>query len=173
MCTFCKGNHKANNCNVVVDPKERLAIVKWDNLCFNCLAQHKASQCNSRFTCRECKKCHHSSLCRCFPADSRPPQATLQSPPVNQPATTEQTSGLTTSASTPPTALYTSVCLLKTAIAEVSSYTITAEGHILFDEGHSIPSSHNSWLMSCTYNQLAMRQSLCLHLEHKFTHLEP
>ena len=32
-------------------------------------------------------------------------------------------------------ALYTSVCLLKTAIAEVLSCTAIAEGHILFDEG--------------------------------------
>jgi len=31
--------------------------------------------------------------------------------------------------------LYTNVCLLKTAIADVSSYTTTTEGHILFDEG--------------------------------------
>ena len=32
-------------------------------------------------------------------------------------------------------AFHASVCLLKTAIAEVSSYTTIAEGHILFDEG--------------------------------------
>jgi len=38
-------------------------------------------------------------------------------------------------ASAPPTAHYTSVCLFKTAIAEVSSYTTIAEGHILFDKG--------------------------------------
>ena len=38
-------------------------------------------------------------------------------------------------ASAPPTALNTSVCLLKSAIAEVSSYTTIAEGHILFNEG--------------------------------------
>jgi len=37
--------------------------------------------------------------------------------------------------STPPTALYTSVSLSKTAIAEVSSSTTIAEGHILVDEG--------------------------------------
>jgi len=37
--------------------------------------------------------------------------------------------------SAPQTALYTSVCLLKTAIAEVSSHTTIAEGHILFDKG--------------------------------------
>ena len=36
---------------------------------------------------------------------------------------------------TPLSAYYTSVCLLKTAIAAVLSDTTTAEGNILFDEG--------------------------------------
>ena len=62
VCTFCRGGHKPTKCNVVVNPKERLAIVKREGLCFNCLARHKASQCSSRFTCKECKKRHHTSL---------------------------------------------------------------------------------------------------------------
>jgi len=41
VCVFCKGNHKPIKCSKVVDPKERLAIVRRDNLCFNCLAKHK------------------------------------------------------------------------------------------------------------------------------------
>ena len=110
VCTFCKGNHKANNCNLIVDPKERLAIVKRDNLCFNCLGQHKASQCTSRFSCRECKKRHHSSLCRCFPADSKSPQSNSPPLPANQPLTTEQTSSLTTLNSTPPPLPYIPMC---------------------------------------------------------------
>ena len=28
VCVFCKGAHKGEKCNVVIDPKERLAIVK-------------------------------------------------------------------------------------------------------------------------------------------------
>ena len=70
-CVFCKGNHKANSCNVIVDPKERLAIVRRDNLCFNCLARHKASQCSSKFTCRMCKHRHHTSLCQAFTVDTQ------------------------------------------------------------------------------------------------------
>ena len=42
---------------------------------------------------------------------------------------------LTTLTPTPLPASYTSVCLLKTAIADISAGTITIEGHILFDEG--------------------------------------
>ena len=106
--------------------------MKRDNLCFNCLAKHRASQCNSRFTCKECKKRHHTSLCQSFPSDSEQTQASPQSTTTTQ---TDQTSGLTTMASTPVSAFHASICLLKTAIAEVSSYTTIAEGHILFDEG--------------------------------------
>ena len=66
VCVFCKGGHKADVYNSVTDPKERLTIVKRDNLCFNCLARHKVTQCTSKFTCRECKKRHHTSLCHAF-----------------------------------------------------------------------------------------------------------
>ena len=123
VCVFCKGGHKAIKCNVVTDPKERLAIVKRDKLCYNCLARHKASRCSSRFTCKECKKRHHTSLCQSFAVEQAPPQNTPDQPSQQ---------ALTTVASTPT---YFRVCLLKTAIAQVSSPTVTTEGNILFDEG--------------------------------------
>ena len=69
VCVFCKGAHKVNKCNVTTDLKERPAIVRWDGLCFNCLAQHKASCCSSKFTRRECKKRHHTSLYQSFPTE--------------------------------------------------------------------------------------------------------
>ena len=46
LSVLCKGNHKPLKCTKVVDPKERLAIVRRENLCFNCLAKHKATQCH-------------------------------------------------------------------------------------------------------------------------------
>jgi len=150
---FCKGNHKPLKCTKVVDPKERLAIVRRENLCFNCLAKHKATQCYLKFTCTECKKRHHTSLCHAFAvADVAKPPASISLQPANtsqqsvntplQPATTvpaptQQASTTETSmtAMTPLPAYYTSVCLLKTAIAVVSSGSVAAEGNILFDEG--------------------------------------
>ena len=144
VCVYCKGNHTIR-CTKVVDPKERLAIVRRENLCFNCLAKHNATQCHSKFTCRECRKRHHTSLCHAFVvADVPSPPASTSTQPVNTatqptntaPANTQQASteaSLTTM--TPLSAHYTSVCLLKTAIAVVSSDTVRAEGNILFDEG--------------------------------------
>ena len=114
---------------MVTDPKERLAIAKRDGLCFNCLGRHKASRCSSKFTCRECKKRHHTSLCQSFPTAEVPPQNMPDQPTANK------QQALTTVASIPLSATYTSVCVLKTAIAQVSSPTTTTEGNILFDEG--------------------------------------
>jgi len=84
------------------------------------------------FTCKECKKRHHSSLCQSFASDSEQTQANSHSTSTTP---TNETSGLATMASTPLSAFHASVCFPKTAIAEVSSYTTVAEGHILFDEG--------------------------------------
>ena len=43
-CVFCRQQHSPNSCDAVTDPKDRLTIVKKNNLCFNCLARHKVSQ---------------------------------------------------------------------------------------------------------------------------------
>ena len=62
-CVCCKRQHPSSSCDVVANPQDRLSIVKRDNLCFNCLAHHKVTQCNSKFRCRACKCKHHTSLC--------------------------------------------------------------------------------------------------------------
>lgn len=142
-CVFCKGTHKPRSCPTITCHKECLAIVKSANLCYNCLACHKVSQCTSKFTCKECHRKHHTSLCHAFkPADRPPsnPQKDLTTSTTSQPI---QTTKATTTTEQPPTAVttaslstfHTSVCLLKTAIANVPSGTTTIEGHILFDEG--------------------------------------
>ena len=138
VCVFCKNDHKPTKCSKVVDPKERLAVVRWENLYYNCLAKHKVTYCHSKFTCRECRKQHHTSLCHAFVVSDVPstPVNTSSQPVNTVPAPTQQTvieTSLTTMA--PLSAYYTSVCLLKTAIATVSIGVATAEGNILFDEG--------------------------------------
>ena len=112
VCVFCKGAHKPYPCTTITSPKEHL-----------CLARHRVSQCNSKFNCRECHKKRHTSLCHAFNTNDVPPQENIP----------DQT--LTTLTSTPLPVFYTSVCLLKTAIADISAGSITVEGHILFDEG--------------------------------------
>ena len=82
-----------------------------------------------KFTCRESKKRHHTSLCQSFPTAEVPPQKVPDQPTANK------QQALTTMTSIPLSATYKSVCLLKTTIAQVSSPTTTTEGNILFDEG--------------------------------------
>ena len=62
-CIYCKQQHSPNSCDKITNLQDRLAIVKKNNLCFNCLAHHKVSQCNSKYRCRHCKQKHHTSLC--------------------------------------------------------------------------------------------------------------
>ena len=59
----CKKNHSAQNCDVVTDYQKRINIVREGNLCYDCLAHHRVSQCTSKFQCRKCKRKHHTSLC--------------------------------------------------------------------------------------------------------------
>ena len=81
------------------------------------------------------------------------PAQSVQSP-NNNPATEQQTGihtitnhvdnitttdSFTTVSSPPLSALYTSVQLLKTAIADISAGITTVEGHILFDEDAQKP----------------------------------
>ena len=174
-CTFCKGNHKANNCNVVVDHKERLAIVKCDNLCFNCLAKHRASQCNSRFTCKECKKHHHTSLCQSFPSNSEQTQASPQSTTTTQ---TDQTSGYNYGFY--PHFSLPCQCLLADDRNRQSVIITIAEGHILFDEGaqrsfimqqladklHLQPTSHETISVSSFGAQVSPSRTLATMFVH-------
>ena len=127
-CTFCKGNHKANNYNVVVNPKERLAVMKHNNLCFklSCKSQGIPGLLASNVR-NVTTPVSASPFLVIMSIHKLIFLSHLHTTPTNE------TSVPTTMASTPLSALHTSVCLLKTTIAAVSLYTTIAEGHILFD----------------------------------------
>lgn len=48
---YCKGTHTPVNCDTVKEPQQHLNIVKHNKLCFNCLGNHKVSQCRSKGHC--------------------------------------------------------------------------------------------------------------------------
>ena len=136
-CIYCKKQHSPNSCDVVTNTQDRLAIIKRNNLCFNCLAHHKVSQCNSKFRCRHCKRKHHTSICTDSTQSSvqektESPKADASDPKKTTIALTPATQKSNAMQSTVPV----SSCLLKTAIAMIgSSAGISLEGNILFDEG--------------------------------------
>ena len=61
-CVFCKESHKPNDCTKVNASAARKLIVS-QNLCFNCLNNHRVPQCKSKNRCRLCHQKHHTSLC--------------------------------------------------------------------------------------------------------------
>jgi len=88
-CVFCKGDHTPIK---VVDPKERLAIVRQENLCYNYLAKHRVTLCYSKFTCREYRKRHHTSLCHAFVISDTPSTPVNTPQPVNNVSVSTQQS---------------------------------------------------------------------------------
>ncbi|XP_065889733.1 uncharacterized protein [Dysidea avara] len=133
VCAFCKGPHSSHSCESVIDHQKRVDIVKRDNLCFNCLAHHKVSQCQSRFRCKKCKKKHHTTLC-----NNKPPST--ESLPDNVTDSKPQTSsadvaGLLTPISPCVTPKSVTTCFLKTAVAPIIAGHTKTSANILFDEG--------------------------------------
>ena len=139
-CTFCKGPHAPSTCNVITEPSKRLEIVRQQNLCFNCLAHHKVSQCNSKYRCRKCSRKHHTSLCT-HKSDTTPQGNNSANHNRNSTLgsnNTMTTTTMTTIASNATTSLHVAgdnVCLLKTAVANVYANDTGIEATILLDEG--------------------------------------
>jgi len=64
-CPICKSAHFINKCPKFVEksPSQRLEIVKQSSRCINCLStKHTIQSCPSKYSCRTCKKKHHSML---------------------------------------------------------------------------------------------------------------
>lgn len=96
--------------------KERLAIVKSNYLCFNCLCSHQLA-CRSKYRCRKCQGKYHTSICD---------QQTMSSS-LNPNDIPFECSTFGIRRNNDATILYsstqrTSNVLLKTAIAQVKSH---------------------------------------------------
>ena len=141
-CVYCKGAHTPANCTSVTDKKKRMEIIKRDMLCFNCLGHHRISQCKSKFRCRQCNRRHHTSLCtETTPTtSSETTTATITGSTISTATTNSNTTPTVTSNTTSLTTLTSDTpshqsCLLKIAVATVTSGHIEAKANILFDEG--------------------------------------
>ena len=136
-CAFCKGPHTANQCTIT-DHQRRLDIVKQNNLCFNCLGKHRVSTCSSRHRCRKCHRKHHTSLC----TEANPPKKEENTKTTQVTKTTPVTKegSFSTVVSQPVTTASfhlasNQTCLLKTAIATISTGDTYVEANILLNEG--------------------------------------
>ena len=127
-CAFCKGSHYPVECSIFTSLDERLAKIRKEQLCFNCLGRHKIKDCKSKFSCRTCKKRHHSAICSNSKTQSK------ESQKWTQPATTIHAQSVSTGDAN-VNHVQTGPVLLKTAVADVSSPSNTLQATILFDEG--------------------------------------
>ena len=127
-CAYCKGPHPSNDCHVTTDYQQRWIIVKG-GLCFNCLGHHKASACQSKNCCRQCKGKHHTSLCTNYAKgiSDTAPTLTVE----NSKSSVHTTLAPISTLSVPTNA----ISLLKTAIATVGAHHTYCEANIHFDEG--------------------------------------
>ena len=155
QCVYCKGEHSPTACSEVTDYQKRLDIVRKANLCFNCLGNHRISQCHSKFRCKLCKHKHHTSLCTPTESDiPKPSKQETEQPPSQPPAqqvnanTAPVLHGVHYNKEIP----LTTVTLLKTAIAPVIGEGIRIQGNILFDEG-----SQRSFITLETATKLKLR----------------
>ena len=127
-CVYCHEQHPSVSCTKVKEQKARMSIVKKDRLCFNCLGHHNLADCKSKYSCKNCHRRHHTSLC----AESGQ-NNTESEKQENVNVGTIQNNAKESDHilhSQGPTNV-----LLKTAINPVSSGQHTLDANILFDEG--------------------------------------
>ncbi|VDI09716.1 Hypothetical predicted protein [Mytilus galloprovincialis] len=134
-CIYCGESHSPNTCMKIVDQKARLEILKQKKACFNCLGNHRVTDCKSKGTCKQCGRKHHTSIClnksqSSFSSNSNPNYNNND----NTPASSDQ-QDIAKTASAMHCTTYSQV-LLKTAIATVhSNAQVSMDANILFDEG--------------------------------------
>ena len=63
-CPICREPHAIASCPQFqeMSARQRYERVKSLRLCYNCFGQHLVRLCNSRNTCRECKRWHHTLI---------------------------------------------------------------------------------------------------------------
>ena len=114
-CIFCKGNHTAINCDVHKDAQSCVEIIKQQQLCYNSLAHHCVSQCNSTNCCHKCGNKYHTSICN-------------DSTNKTSSDTSHTNPSLTTLA--PCQLAKNTTCLLKTAIATIVGSDLQTEANV-------------------------------------------
>ena len=162
-CSYCGDrNHASVNCDKMKTIDDRMKIVSEKRLCKNCLRPgHIAVKCFSQTRCKRCSKQHHTSLCQETVVQN--PQNSSSSRSESSEASNKSTSSTNAHVQLPeaspngtsPKTIVNGVVdaqpkqlasnnsvlnksnsiLLKTAVLNVSSGSISTETNALFDDG--------------------------------------
>ncbi len=63
VCAYCSEAHASSFCSKLSTYDDRIAFIRKNKLCFNCLGKHNLSSCKSKYKCKNCKRMHHTSIC--------------------------------------------------------------------------------------------------------------
>ncbi|XP_064639580.1 uncharacterized protein LOC135495093 [Lineus longissimus] len=150
-CVFCKGNHRALDCQRVKDHNTRLDIVKKERLCWNCFSsKHISRHCESHFKFRMCSGKHHTTLHHATLFANPPTPSKFADKPATNAKPANQVH--TNTVATPDGAQTLNSILLKTACANIKSNLSSTRTNILFDEG-----STKSFVTSELADQLQLK----------------
>ena len=139
-CVYCNGDHFSASCTKVVSVKDRRDILKRSGRCYNCLrSHHKSKDCDSRKTCRYCRRRHHQSICEHSGNANATPNVnppTPNPPAQDPPAQNPQSQTVTTSSCNKIPNNQT--VLLQTARAIATSLYGTVPIRALLDNGSQL-----------------------------------
>ncbi|XP_025270380.1 uncharacterized protein LOC112639719 [Camponotus floridanus] len=132
-CPLCKAPHFVNKCAKFVQksPTQRLEIIKQANRCLNCLsAKHAVQSCTSKYSCRTCKKKHHSMLHRESTSESN---GNLNATTATSPSETSDTAAITAFCSTVPSRPSVLLATARVKISSREAHTLIVRA--LLDQG--------------------------------------
>ena len=56
MCSYCKGEHPSNQCNVIMNAVARKVFLRENNKCYNCLKDNNTvNNCFCKYSCYICE----------------------------------------------------------------------------------------------------------------------
>ena len=147
-CVFCTEDHPPETCENVKDVDQRKCILRKFARCFAFLnSGHRAFECKSRISCRDCKGKHHVAVCH----NNRPklttplaPKAYPHSPGAAAPLNANATSWVGKTGSGENVAL-------QTALAKVKGVKKECRVRILFDTG-----SHKSFITAEAVDKIGL-----------------
>ena len=147
-CVFCTEDHLPETCENVKDIDQRKCILRKFAKCFACLnSGHRAFECKSRISCRDCKGKHHVAVCHNNrPKSTAPlaPEVYPHSPGAPAPLNANATSWVGKTGSGEDVAL-------QTALAKVKGAKKECKVRILFDTG-----SHKSFITAEAVDKIGL-----------------
>ncbi|XP_062541721.1 uncharacterized protein LOC134209722 [Armigeres subalbatus] len=143
-CPACTGTHPLFQCGTFqrMSVADKDSLLRSHSLCRNCFRQgHQAKECQSKYSCRNCKGRHHTQVCFKSERDSNPRPSSKQRGTNMAKGTPEPTPSTSGSTSPQVANLAATDSLVAGTIHQCSSKVLLATAIVVVqdDEGKRIP----------------------------------